>query len=416
MLLAAQPETLKAADRALTHELVLGVLRWQRWLDLLIEHYANRKILRLDAAVQIALRLGLYQLRFLTRIPSSAAVNESVNLVRLARLRSAESFVNAVLRRATREPEYDPSADVTDPVERLAIETSHPTWLINRWIELLGVNDARAFAIANNQPPPIAFRIVRDKATEAEILDQLRSSGASLSASEIAEGGWRINGGGPLLKDLTRAGEIYLQDEGSQLVTQVLNTRAHDLVLDVCAAPGSKTTQIADSPGSVRVVAADLHQHRLKTVSGTATLHGLANIFPVVLDGLEPLPFPEGSFDSVLVDAPCSGTGTLRHNPEIRWRISAEDIRDLSQRQKQLLINASRVVKTGGRLVYSTCSVEPEENEAVTAEFLRLSDQFVPVNLLVKSSLTTSPGMARTWPHRDGVDGFFIAAFQRKGT
>ncbi len=413
VLLATKAEALSSADRALAHELVMGVLRWQLWLDSLTEYYSGRKTATLDLAVRIALRLGLYQLRFLTRIPASAAVNESVNLTRLGRLRSAASFVNAVLRRATREPEHNPATAAANPLERLAIETSHPIWLIDRWSKAFGLEETRALAAANNQAAPVAFRIVANRTTEPEVLGQLRDSGASLFASEIAKGAWRISGGGGRLRELSQTGQVYFQDEASQLVSEVLEVQSGDRVLDVCSAPGGKTTQIASS-GAVKVVAADLHDHRLRTLTSTAKLQGLANIQPVVLDAREALPFSENCFDRVLVDAPCSGTGTLRHNPEIRWRISAEDIRNLSGLQKQLLVNASRLVRAGGRLVYSTCSVEPEENEKVVTDFLQQGDQFVQLDLRTKSSLTTASGAVRTWPQRDGADGFFIAAFERR--
>src|SRR6266536_2404190 len=412
VLLTSREEELRPADRALCHELVMGVLRWQLWLDKLIEHYSNLSITKVDRAVRIALRLGLYQLRFLSRIPASAAVNESVNLMRLARLRSAKSFVNAVLRHATREPEFNPTTNISDPVARIAVETSHPPWLIERWAEAFGLAKTEALAIANNQAAPVAFRIVPARATEAEVLDQLRAAGASLCPSEIAQGSWRVREGGGLLRELSGAGKIYLQDEASQLVAQVLDAQPGDRVLDVCAAPGSRATQSASSLGSVRVFAGDLHENRLRKVAQAAQLQN-AHLQCVVLDGLD-LPFPNGSFERVLIDAPCSGTGTLRRNPEIHWRISCEDIRELSARQGHLLSNASLVLKPGGRLVYSTCSVEPEENEAVISAFLRDHDRFQQVRLPLNPSLVTQSGAVRTWPSRDGPDGFFIALLESK--
>lgn len=413
VLLAAREEDLEPRDRALCHELVMGVLRWQLWLDHLIEHFADRTLASLDLPVKIALRLGLYQLRFLSRIPPSAAVNESVNLMRVARVRSADSFVNAVLRRATREPEYDPTASLDDPIERLAVATSHPGWLIERWIRAFGQQETESFAAANNQPAPVSFRIVEAGQGTTEILERLRDAGASVQASEIAAGAWRVKGGGDLPQELSRSGQIYFQDEASQLVAQILEAQAGDRVLDVCSAPGSKSSQIADNP-RISVVAGDIHENRLHTVVQTARLQGIANLKSLVLDGQQDLPFREGAFERVLVDAPCSGTGTLRHNPEIRWRISAEDLKDLSTRQRRLLFNASRVVEPGGRLVYSTCSVEPDENEAVVKAFLEKSDEFEPVRLPVREALRTQSGAARTWPHRDDTDGFFVAAFTRK--
>jgi 16S rRNA (cytosine967-C5)-methyltransferase len=415
VLLAAKEEVLRPNDRSLCHELVLGVLRRQLWLDYLIAHYANRAVERLDLPVRLALRLGLYQLRFLSRVPARAAVNESVNLVRRARLRSAESFVNAVLRRATREPEYDPVTSIADPIEKVAVETSHPSWLIERWIKALGADEARAFARANNEAPPVAFRVVHQRASEAEILEALRSAGASLSSSQIAPGAWRITGAGDLLREFARSARIYIQDEASQLAARVVDVRLGDRVLDVCAAPGSKTTQLSDLAGNrALVVAGDLHEHRLRTLKKISASYGHERICCVIFDGLRDLPFHDSTFDRVLVDAPCTGTGTLRRNPEIRWRISNGDIEDLSARQSCILRNASRMVKAGGRLVYSTCSMEPEENEQVAAKFIEQTDDFRRVALPVGASLITASGAARTWPHRHGADGFFIVAFERR--
>ncbi len=412
VLLASLEQQLEPRDRALCHELVMGVLRFQLWLDRSIEYFAGRSVERLDLAVTLALRLGLYQLRFLTRIPHSAAVNESVNLVRRARLRSAESFVNAVLRRATRELEYDPAAAVEDRLAALAVATSHPRWLIERWVGAFGYQAAEALAHANNQAAPVVFRVVREDETE-DVLQRLQDAGATLKASEIAANAWRIQGGGELAQEFSRAGKIYFQDEASQLMAQIVGAESGDRVLDVCAAPGSKASQIAAQP-QVNVVAGDIHLHRLKTVRQTVELQGLGNVKTVMLDARSGLPFPEGTFERVLVDAPCSGTGTLRHNPEIRWRITAEDILELSNRQRQILTNAAGVVKPGGRLVYSTCSLEPEENEAVVKAFTRSFENFEPATLSVEESLRTSINSARTWPQRDDTDGFFVAAFTRK--
>ena len=418
VLLASKEEELKSPDRALCHELVMGVLRRQLWLDRLISYYANRKIDELDAAVRVALRLGLYQLRFLSRVPASAAVNESVNLVFYARLRSASGLANAVLRRATREPDVDPTTGIEDPLERLAVSASHPRWLIERWTRAFGANEAEAFAQANNEPAPTAFRVVNKHAREAEVCERLRQAGAELVPSRIVKGAWRVAGAGGLLTELVAQGQIYLQDEASQLVATVVDAQPGERVLDLCAAPGSKTTLISDRLNSAvvptMIVASDLHEHRLKTVISSSKLQGSTNINCLALDGLRPLPFTEKAFDRVLVDAPCSGTGTLRRNPEIRWRISPADIEDLSRRQKQLLSHAARVVRPGGRLIYSTCSVEPDENEEVVQTFLENNEAFTLDHLYLDPSLLTPFGAARTWPQREGTDGFFICALARK--
>ena len=399
VLLAAQEPHLQPADRALCHELVLGVLRWQGYLDKIVEHFSKRRIESLDPAVRITLRLGLYQLRFLTRVPASAAVNESVSLVRVARLSSATAFVNALLRRAIREAEYDPAADVADPFERIAVQTSHPAWLIDRWAKSFGVAEAEAFAQANNVVPPTAFRIVSTKANQSEVLSKLSEAGATLETSNVAQGAWRVSGATSRLRELSAAGNIYLQDEASQLVAQIVDAKPGERVLDLCAAPGGKTTQIADRSGAL-IVAADLSATRLETIKATMRLHELESISPVLLDATEQLPFAPHSFDKVLVDAPCSGTGTLRRNPEIRWRLSPAGVAQLAEQQKRILRRAVEMVKPGGHLIYSTCSVEHDENEQVIQDVLANDDHFRPLNTI------------RTWPHREGSDGFFIAVFK----
>ena len=416
VLLAASEDEMRAEDRALCYELVLGTLRWQLWLDSLIEHYAGRRAESLDAPVRRALRLGLYQLRRLSRIPASAIVNESVNLAYLSRLRSAASFINAVLRRAAREPDYDPAASVADAVERLAIETSHPAWLLKRWIKAFGMEEAGAFARANNEAPPVSFRLITRRGNEEGILDELRGAGGVLHPSRIVSEGWRIEGAGKALRALAHAGKIYLQDESSQLVAHVIDAQAGERVLDVCAAPGSKTTHIATrTPGISLIVAGDLHEHRLRTVMEAGARQEIKTLRAVVHDGENNLPFIEDSFDRVLLDAPCTGTGTLRRNPEIRWRITAQDVLDLSARQSRLLAHAARMVRRGGRLVYSTCSVEQEENEDVVASFLKRDAEFKLLPLDMAVSLQHEGHAMRIWPHKQGADGFYIAAFERRG-
>ena len=377
----------------MAHELVLGVLRWQLWLDKLIEHYAKRAPDSLDLPVLLALRLGLYQLRFLTRIPASAAVNESVNIVRGAGVSSAAAFVNAVLRRAIREADYDPAEAATDFSEKLAIATSHPVWLIERWANAFGFEEAESFARANNTIAPTAFRVV---GTDSRwILDQVHEAGGIVTPSAIAADAWRVSGASAVLRELTADGKIYLQDEASQLVAQTLDLQPGERVLDLCAAPGGKTTLMARRAGeNALIVAADFSERRLET------LRKARSIKSVILDAAEQLPFADRSFDRVLVDAPCSGTGTLRRNPEIRWRISETDIQTLVAQQKLFLRNAARVLKPGGQLVYSTCSVEPDENEQVIEAFQREHDGFQLLKTL------------RTWPQREGSDGFFLASFQ----
>jgi 16S rRNA (cytosine967-C5)-methyltransferase len=414
-LLATVAEALSKEDRALCYELVLGVLRRQLWLDSLLGRLANRPPEKLDPPVRRVLRLGLYQVRFLTRIPVRAAVNEAVNLAHEERLRSATSFVNAILRRAAREPEFDPAATIADPLERIAVSTSHPLWLVTRWAEAFGIEEAEAFARANNEPAPVSFRTNDARAGGGAIVEELRAAGVSLAPSRVVTGAWRVEGGGssPLMRRLAAEGAIYMQDEASQLVAHVLGARAGERVLDVCAAPGSKATHLAAlADDKARVLAGDLYQHRLRLVREAAERQDLKSVVPVVLDAEAGLPFAAETFDRALVDAPCTGTGTLRHNPEIRWRLKPEDIKELAARQRRILCETARAVRVGGRLVYSTCSVEREENEEVVAAFLRERSDFRQVTAAPAHSLDGS-GAARLWPHRDDSDGFFVAAFER---
>ena len=411
VLLASNTAKLEPSDRALCNELVLGVLRWQLNLDHVIEHYSNRKVESLDVAALLALRLGLYQLRFLTRVPQSAAVDESVKIVQAARLSSARAFVNAVLRRATRESGYDPAVEIKDPIEKISIQSSHPRWLIERWVESFGLEEASALSRANNETPHVAFRVIHLKANETDVLERLRRGGISLEPSKIASGAWRTTTGSRVIRELAETGEIYLQDEASQLVAQVVRAGANDRVLDLCAAPGGKTSLIADQSEAF-VVASDVSRRRLATVASSASRQGLENVSLMVIDAAQQLPFRDSCFDRVLVDAPCSGTGTLRHNPEIRWRLSPDDFKGLAAQQNQFLENAARVVKSGGRLIYSTCSVEKEENEEVVSLFLQRNNDFKQVPLKPES-LMTPTGALRTWPHRDGTDGFYVASFQK---
>lgn len=417
VLLAALDSKMREDDRALCHEMVLGVLRRKLWLDKSIEHFGERKVEKLDIPVRLALQMGLYQLRFLTRIPASAAVNESVNLVRASRIKSAAGFVNAVLRRATREPDFDPAATTKDPLEKLSIQTSHPRWLIERWVQAFGLDEATAFALGNNQPAPNAFRLTakarRDKRSTIEILKTLQDAAAEVIPSLLTPDSWRVIGAANVVRNLAADGLIYLQDEASQLLAHLLAVEPNQRVLDVTAAPGGKATHIAALTSSATIVAGDLHLHRVETMRRLAAKQD-APIHVLVHDATKPLPFPDESFDRVLLDAPCSGTGTLRRNPEIRYRLRPGDISELAEHQEQSLARAAAALRPGGRVLYSTCSVEPEENEQVTDHFASANPNFKRLSLNTAfSSSSLRLSSLRLWPHRQGCDGFFIAGFER---
>lgn len=409
-------DTLSVEDLALAHEITLGVLRWRKMLDHLIELNSKRSIDRLDLPVLIALRIGLYQLRYLDRIPQSAAVNESVKLVKYAKVASAAAFVNAVLRKAATQATIAGSEDITDHLEQLAVNLSHPRWLLERWIALLGEQEAAQLAIANNQPPSTAFRVNIGRGSTESALALLEREGVRSRPSSIVDGAFLVEGGRitPDSEAMTR-GLVYLQDEASQAVSRLLDPRAGERVLDLCAAPGSKSTHIASlSNDQAWVIACDLRPRRLLTLRASCRRMGLTSIDPIAADATASLPFdPAMRFDRVLIDAPCSGTGTLRQNPEIKWRLDPADVSRLSKLQLMLLHRGSLLIREGGRLVYSTCSIEPEENEQVVSKFLEQNPQFQLKRPEISAELITREGFMRTFPHRHGTDGFFAAVLQR---
>jgi 16S rRNA (cytosine967-C5)-methyltransferase len=419
VLIASIPEaSLERRDRALVQELVLGVLKWRRTLDYFIERYAGRDPSELDLQVLITLRLGLYQLRYLSRVPASAAVNESVNLVRRAGVSSAAGMVNAVLRRAARSLSDLPGGDTSDPIEKLEVQASHPAWMLERWTSALGRSETQSLALANNQVARAAFRVNTLGAEPEEALAALERAGVLFHASALAPGAYVAEQGSALASTTaTRDGLIYVQDEASQLVSLLLDPRPGERVLDLCAAPGSKTSHVAAlTRDESMIVACDLHPHRLTTLASICKGLKARSVHAVALDATSDLPFTQGSalFDRVLVDAPCSGTGTLRENPEIKWRLTAGDIARMAEIQFKLLQRGARAVAPGGRLVYSTCSIEVEENEGIIRKLLELGAPFEILKPDASADLVTKEGFVRTYPHRHGCAGFFAAVLKRK--
>ena len=416
--LLARRADLSREDQALAHEIVLGVLRHQKALDALIERYTRRRLAKLDRPVLIALRMGLYQLRFLTRIPPSAAVNESVNLVKLARKTSAAAMVNAALRTAIRQPADKPGDEEPDAMERLSTEVSHPRWLLERWVRNFGEAEALPLAMANNRAPRVAFRVNTLRATVEEVMTSLEQAGVRARPSQLCAGAFVLDSGSSAaLASIAEAGWIYVQDEASQLVSLLLDARPEHRILDLCAAPGSKTSHLAAiTRGRAPIIACDRHWHRLKTLTTTCDRLGLHSVDALALDATDKLPFVDSApgFDRVLVDAPCTGTGTLRRHPEIKWRLQPADIQRLAELQIVLLARAASQVVAGGRLVYSTCSLEREENETVVERFLASRANFHLIKPAAPADCVTGEGFVRTFPHRHDTDGFFAAVLERK--
>ncbi len=405
VLLPLYEARLSKADRSLCHEISLGTLRRQIYFDRVIAALAGKR--KLDAEVRIALRLGLYQLLCLERVPAYSAIDESVNLVKQAKKRSASGFVNAILRQASREV---PALKYSDELDRLSVETSHPLWLIEKWAADLGTDSAAALAHANNDIPRSAFRLIGRPGDDAPDVT------AYAAASAFVENCYLPDRTHAELLELAELGKIYFQDEASQMAAHAVVVPAGGRFLDVCAAPGGKTGLIARRYASEAglVAAGDLYLTRVEMLRENCNRQGAAGVAVVQYDAESSLPFADAAFDSVLVDAPCSGTGTIRHNPEIRYFLDPRDLEQLPLKQLSILTNASKIVKSGGSLVYSTCSIESEENEVVCEQFLSSNDDFQLAVPQMPAQLITGSGFARTWPDRDGMDGFFVAAFERK--
>lgn len=416
LLLRALPPEMERRERALCTELVLGTLRWRGRLDHALAQCSRRPLQEVDPALLTTLRMGAYQLLYLDRVPDSAAVNESVRLARRSAGRGAAGFVNAVLRALLRQEIRWPGDDA-DPVERLAVQTSHPPWLVQRWLDRLGPQQAEQALLAHNQPAPLVLRVNRRRTDPAALRTRLQAEGVQTEPGVWSDDALQVSKGNPLGGDAFREGLFYVQGEASILVADLVGAQPGERIADLCAAPGGKATQLAavvQTRGLL--VACDLHPKRLGLVRDNAHRLGLDRMRLVVHDAGQPAIRP-GSLDRALLDAPCSGTGVLRRHPEIRWRNELDDVRRLASLQARLLDAAAPTVRPGGRLVYSVCSLEPEEGLEVVQRFLqRRPDYHIDEPGDVPEALVDRSGglpHLLTHPQRHGLDGFFAAVLQR---
>ncbi|HEX6881705.1 MAG TPA: 16S rRNA (cytosine(967)-C(5))-methyltransferase RsmB [Terriglobales bacterium] len=404
-------EKLSAADRGLCTEIVLGVLRWQSALDLAIAAVSDKNPKSMDVEVLIALRIAAYQIRFLDRIPARAAVNESVELVKAARKRSATGFANAVLRKLISSP---PELSARTPAEELSQRLAHPHWLVARWMEAFGAAATQRICEYDQQVPETTVRL------HGATPEELKSEGIEAVPGALVATGVRILSGDVVNSKTFREGRIFIQDEASQLVALLVGHGSR--LLDCCAAPGSKTAALAFRNPEAQIIAAELHPHRARLLQ-----ERLANTRVEVLTADATALQLGANFDRVLVDVPCSGTGTLARNPEIKWKLHKSDLADLHDRQVALLSTALRHVAPGGRAVYSTCSLETEENSAVVEEALssqpgfRLSscrDELLKLQEAGELVWDDVDSMVRgaflrTLPGVHPCDGFFAAILER---
>jgi len=407
-------DELSPVDRNLATEIVMGVLRWRSVLDEAIAYLSFTPFRKLDFEVLTALRMGVYQKQFLTKVPAHAAVNETVELVKQAKKVSAAGLVNAVMRKV-KSAAYDPHASNLTGAEYLSSTLAHPKWLVERWMKELGDINAKLVCEYDQRIPATVLRL---SGPEDEAL--LAAEGIQLTPGALMATARVVTSGDPTAIQLFRDGQVSVQDEGSQLVAALVGKGRR--ILDCCAAPGGKTAAMATRLPEAEIVATELHPHRATLLRRLAPQQ---NVEVVTADALA-LPYG-ADFDRVLADVPCSGTGTLARNPEIKWKLKPEDLLDLQTRQIGILGAALRHVSPGGRLVYSTCSLEPEENEEVIASCLRANSEFtlVPVRTelqrlrdsgeLVWKNIDEliSGDFLRTIPGVHPCDGFFAAILQR---
>ncbi|MGB9080095.1 MAG: 16S rRNA (cytosine(967)-C(5))-methyltransferase RsmB [Desulfuromonadaceae bacterium] len=410
---------LSGPDRGLYAELVFGVLRRQGTLDHILQQLLEKPMIELDPLALVILRIGLYQLTCLDRIPESAAVNESVNLAKLI-TPGTSGLINAVLRNYLRRRDTITFPDMAaNPAAAIAARHSQPEWLAEQWIEQLGAAEAQQLAEASSQQPPLTLRVNTLRCDRDHLLREFEKQGIEAVPCRFSPDGIAL-AGRHTVSTLPgfEAGLFAVQDEASQLAGRLLGAEPGERVWDACCAPGGKTCHIAqlmDDRGEL--IATDISRSKLTLVQDSLRRLGISSVSTAVADLHQPDTFPDGYFDRILLDAPCSGLGVIRRNPEAKWRLFSGDITRLAAVQKTLLKNAAVKLKPGGTLLYSTCSTSDAENEQVVEDFLLRHPGFVLENLNDLfpewSRLIEFYGMFRVWPHRHGMDGFFAARIRR---
>ena len=407
-------------DRHLLTEIVYGTLRKRGRIDGIIAGFYKGDMAGMETGVKNILRTAVYQLLFTDRIPPFAIVNEAVKIAKISH-QASSGLVNAILRNIIRRQENITDPDFSkNPAAHISQIHSHPLWLVERWLKQFGPEETLAICRANNDIPPLSVRINRLKTTREQIMADLGQSVFETRKTAFSPDGLILSGGAVPLRETPnyREGHLQIQDEASQLITCLVDPKPGMTVLDACAGAGIKTSHLAERmQNRGRILALDRSGQKLKALRANMKRLGITivetSIKDVSDDSDDALP---GDFDRVLVDVPCSGLGTLRRNPEIKWRIRPADIDDFSSLQKKLLDQAARCLKRGGILVYSTCTITPEENEAVIWDFLSRSGDFHLENPpdLVPASMVTGEGFFKTRPDLHTTDGFFGAILRRR--
>lgn len=400
-------------NKGLLTEITYGTLQHQMTLDFYLEPYLKGKI---EPWVKTLLRLSLYQIVYLDRIPAHAVVHEAVEIAKRRGHGGVASVVNGVLRSIQRNGVRSYNT-ISDPYEKVAIETSHPVWMIKRWAEQFGLEKTREMALENNKAPSQTVRVNTVQATPEEVIEMLESEGLHAVQSKLVPECLIVTEGQPVRTATFEKGFITIQDESSMLPAYALQVKPDMDVLDMCAAPGGKTTHIAEKmENRGNLFAMDLHKHKIKLIDETAKRLGHTVIQTEAGDGKKSVErFGEEKFDRILVDAPCSGLGVIKRKPDIKYTKKEEDFARLQEIQLELLDQAARLLKTDGIMVYSTCTVDSMENRGTAERFLKDHPQMEKIEVSLPKELgLKNTGFVQVFPQDFGGDGFFISAFRKK--
>ncbi len=421
----ARTKKLGPQDTSLLTELVYGTLRRQGTLDWVIDQFSKVPVSRMNYIIRSIVRMGVYQLLYLDKIPPRAVCNEAVELAKSRGIRGLAGFVNGLLRTISSKKGEIAFPDPREkPALYLSLKYSHPLWLVERWLERFGMEETAALCRANNEPPAVVLRCNTLKTTPEQLRKQLTKEGLVVHPSALVQEGVIVEKAAylPELKSF-QEGLFTIQDESSMIASIVLNPTAGSMVVDACSGPGGKTTHLAQlMKNRGKILALDVHQHRLDLIESACRRLGVNIVETILLDARELAEKIGQKADYLLVDVPCSGLGVIRRRPELRWRVQAGDLPLHRQQQLEILGQAAKCLKTGGKLVYSTCSTEPEENTGVVNSFLKKYTEFIPEDLTAllpfpladqRDQFDAKKGYLQLLPHRHGTDGFFLSCFRK---
>jgi len=414
---------LSIRDRKFLNALIFGVLRWRGQLDWIIRQHSKTHLEKITPEILNILRLGLYQIFFLDRVPDSAAVNTSVELAKHAAPSWVVKYVNAVLRNAARNRESLPFPSLREnPAEALSISKSFPLWLIRRWIRKFGIEECGKFCDALNAIPPITIRCNSVKVRRDKLLKMLLPEAEMVSLAPCSPDGLFFVRPKKAIQEFSvfKKGFFQVQDEAAQLITYLLGPGPGEMVLDACAGLGGKTGHIAQlMKNKGQIIAVDQDRKKLTQLNEAMQRLGISNVTTCKHDlKISMEKYQNRGFDRILLDAPCSGLGVIRRNPDTKWDVSSRNLNQYGKKQLSLLENVSSLLKIGGTVVYVVCSLEPEENESVISSFLKIHKNFeifqdfegLPFDV---RQFTDLSGFFRTIPHAHDMDGFFAACLKR---